>query len=174
MKRFLATITLVLFAATAFAQPAPSPRLGDLQSFAGTWTCTGKAFQSPWGPEHPTTATIRVIWDPGRYWLHAAYAEQKTARNPHPASGHVFWGYDEASKKFIGYAVNNFGGHETIESDGWKGETIVWTGTMQGAGASIPTRDTFTRKSAREVTHLTEAELGGKWMPLDGETCRKK
>jgi hypothetical protein len=34
--------------------------------------------------------------------LHAAYAEQKTARNPHPASGHMLWGYYEASKKLDG------------------------------------------------------------------------
>lgn len=166
-------LAIALLAATALAQPTPSPHLGDLRLFAGTWQCKGTTFATPWGPEHPTVATIHVQWVLGRYWLHVEYAEKKTARNPHPAAGHVYWGYDEGEKKHVGYFVNNFGGHERIESEGWNADTIVWTGRMSAGGSPIATRDTFVRKSATEVAHKTEAEMNGNWMTLDAETCKK-
>ena len=166
-------LVLSFLATTLFAQPQPSERLGDLKHFAGDWRCTGKAFASAFGPEHPTTAKIRVTWVRGRYWLFADYAETKTAQNPNPAAGHVHWGYDERTKKFTGYAVNNFGGHSTIESDGWHGDTIVWTGTTSVGEMTFKTRDTFIRPSARVVVHSTEAEIQGRWVTLDEETCRK-
>lgn len=170
--RRIEVLALIVFTAAAMAQP--SPRLRDLNSFAGTWTCNGKAFATPWGPEHPTTATIHVVWDLGAYWLHADYAEKKTASNPHPAAGHVYWGWDELEKKFAGHFVNNFGGHEVIASDGWHGDTIIWTGQMNTPQGPMATRDTFVRKSGREITHTTEAQMKGAWSELDAETCKKK
>ena len=162
-----------LVAATTLAQPQPSSRLGDLKAFAGNWRCTGTAFQTNWGPEHPTTAKIKVTWVLGRHWLNVQYEEVKTKQNPNPASGHVHWGYDEGTKKLTGYGVNNFGGHVFVESDGWQGNTIVWSGTMSAGGASFQTRDTFVLNNPREVRHTTEAEMGGHWMKFDEETCRK-
>ena len=168
-------MTLTLIATTAMAQqPKPSPRTGDLNAFTGTWRCDGTAFASPWGPEHRTKATIRVAWVLNGFWLHAKYAEQKTAQNPYPAAGDVYWGYDEQKKKLSGCALNNFGGFVAIESDGRTGDTNVWNGTMSLGGLNIKTRDTFVRKSAREVTHKTEAEKDGTWIPLSAETCRRK
>lgn len=168
-------VTLTLLATTTLAQqPKPSPRLAGLNAFTGTWRCTGTAFASPWGPEHPTAAKIRVAWVLGGFWLEADYAEQKTAKNPNAAAGRVYWGHDDQKKKLSGFAVNNHGGSVSIESDGWSGDTIVWNGTMSLAGMTIPTRDTFVRKSAREIAHKTEAEMNGQWVQLTGETCRKK
>ena len=168
-------VILTVLATTAFAQqPKPSPRLGDLRAFTGTWRCDGIAFASPWGIEHPTKATIRVSWVLNGFWLYAEYAEQKTAQNPNPAAGRVYWGHDDQKKKLSGYAMNNFGGSVVIESDGWKGNTIVWNGTMSLGGMDIPTRDTFIQKNAREVAHTTEAQMNGQWVQLSSETCRKK
>ena len=65
-------VVLMLLASTAVAQPAPpSKRLADLAHFHGTWTCTGKAFASPWMPEHSKVATIQVDWVLGGYFLNA-------------------------------------------------------------------------------------------------------
>src|ERR1051325_10286817 len=125
--RAISVLVATLLAATVLAQPKPSPRLGDLKAFAGEWTCKGTTFTSSFGPAHPTAATIHVSWVLGSYWLRAMYAETKTPKNPIPAAGHVYWGYDEQTKKLTGYAVNNFGGHVKVESDGWKGDTIVWS-----------------------------------------------
>lgn len=166
----IAAFAATVSAATAFAQSSPPPDLQNLKSFAGTWRCTGTAFKTQWGPEHPTVATIHVTWILDSYWMQATYAEEKTAKNPHPAAGHAYWGYDPQSKRFVGHAVNNFGGHEAIESDGMKGDTLVWSGNMGG----VATRDTFVLKSAKVVTHTTELEIGGQWLAADAETCAKQ
>ena len=171
--RTISVLIATLLASTVIAQSKPSPRLGDLKAFAGTWSCKGTAFKTQWGPEHPTAATIKVWWVLGSFWLKAEYTEKKTPQNPHPAAGHVYWGYDERTKSLMGYAVDNFGGHVVIESDGWHGDTIVWNGTMSVAGMSFPTRDTFIRKSAKEVSHTTQAQMNNQWMTLNEETCRK-
>jgi len=173
IKRVYVVIFTIL-AASAFAQTAPSSRLGDLKPFAGSWRCTGKAFKTQWGPEHPTIATIHVTWVLNSFWLHANYAEQKTKSNPHPAAGHVYWGYDEKLKKLAGYAVNNFGGRVAVESDGWNGDTIVWSGEMSAGGTSFPTRDTFVRRNKSTIEHKSEAQVGGNWIELDTESCRKQ
>src|SRR5690349_14633041 len=100
-----------LLAATVVAQPKPASRLADLNAFVGNWTCKGTAFQTQYGPQHPTVATIRVTWVLGSHWARAEYAEKKTPQNPNPAAGHVYWGWDERMNSLMGYAVNNFGGH---------------------------------------------------------------
>jgi len=171
--RKLFVLIAILLATAALAQPKPSTHLGDLSSFVGDWTCHGKTLASQFGPEHPTTASIHVSWVLGSFWLQAQYAEKKTPQNPHPASGHVYWGYDEMTKKLTGFGVNNFGGHVKIESDGWHGDTIIWTGTMSAGGATFGTRDTFIRKSSREVSHTTQAQMGANWTTIDEETCKK-
>lgn len=167
------TALILTFVATAALAQAPSPRLADLKEFSGNWTCKGIAFASPWGPEHPTTAKIQVQWILGGYWLNAQYAETKTPQNPKPAAGRVHWGWDEQKKTFTGYAVNNFGGHVTIDSSGWQGDTIVWNGMMSIGGTTFATRDTFIRTKAGQIRHMTEAQQNNQWNKLNEETCRK-
>jgi hypothetical protein len=166
-------VLAALVVVPTFSQPKPSPRLADLKPFAGTWRCSGKAFASAWGPEHATRATIHVVWKLRGYWLAIDYEEVKSAGNPHPAEGYVYWGYDEGTQKLTGHAVDNGGGHSTIESTGWEGDTIVWSGPMHVAGMTIASRNTFVKKSASEIRHMTEAEIEGKWQKFDEETCRK-
>jgi len=174
MTRF-SLVVVMLFAATAVAQPAPpSKRLADLTHFQGTWTCTGKAFASPWMPEHSKVATIHVDWVLGGYFLNAVWVERKTASNPRPAAGHVYWGYDEQTKKFAGWAADNFGANGPIASAGWDGDTIVWTGSFTVNGVTINTRDKFVRKSAKQIDHTTEADMGGTWTLFNQETCLKR
>ena len=37
----------------------------NLQPIAGTWACTGIAFASDMGPEHPTKATVHTATERG-------------------------------------------------------------------------------------------------------------
>ena len=166
-------LLLVFLASGVFAQTAPSPSLEELEVFEGFWNCNGTAFASAFGPERPIRATIRVEWVLNDFWLNSEYVERRTGKNPAPAAGHVHWGYDEKTQKLTGYGVNNFGGHIKVESDGFTGDTIVWSGTMNVGLASFPTRDTFIRKSSREIEHMTEADIGGQFVTLNRETCKK-
>src|SRR5262249_3731596 len=44
------------------AGPMPSAELKKVAYMAGDWTCTGKTFASPMGPEHPVEATVHARW----------------------------------------------------------------------------------------------------------------
>ena len=170
----LAVALAILAAASAFAQPAPSPKIGELKSFIGTWRCSGTAFAYAFEPPHPTKATIVVQPVLNGFWLDINFVEELTAENPHPNSGKVHWGWDEGMQRYTGYSIDSSGGINSIASDGWQGDKIVWLGTERIAGQTFATRDTFTRERINDFLHVGEAEIGGVWQKVDEETCRKQ
>ena len=88
MKTRILAVVVCLITMAAFGQS--NPKLKEVQYFVGTWQCTGVAFASPMGPEHPTKATVHGSWVLGGAWLELHYAETKTAKNPHPVDVRVF------------------------------------------------------------------------------------
>ena len=171
MKTRLFFVVLFLFATVAFAADAKKT---DLQYFAGDWRCTGIGFASPMGPEHATRATVSGTWIVGKQWLQLLYTEINSKTNPHPIDAAMFVGYDEGLKKFVNGVLDSMGGYGTSESDGWSGDSLVFTGDMHMGGTTMKGRDTFTKKSARELVHLGEFQDDkGAWQKTDQETCRK-
>ena len=178
-------ILFVLFALafTVFADhheekaPAmkPDAMLRQLDYFAGTWQCSGTAYQTPMAPEHPTKGDVVMKWGLDGYWLPFSYTERKTADNPMPFAVNGFLGYDAKAKQLVMGSVDNMGGYSTASSDGWNGDSIVFTGPWHMGAMLVTGRDTFTKKSANEVTHLAEMmPEGGQWMKLGMETCTRK
>src|SRR5262249_9405581 len=120
-------IVLTLFAATsALAQD----QMKSLKGFVGTWKCTGIAFASDMGPEHPTTATVTMKSALGSKWLETRYTENKTAKNPMPFAVVTYWGWDDGQKKLVSMGVDNMGGHGMQTSSGMNGDTLVFEGSM--------------------------------------------
>ncbi len=159
--------------ATPAAQARPS-ELAQLDFFQGTWSCTGKTFANPMGPEHPTTATVHGAKAVGDMWLHISYDENKTAANPTPYHVGVYMGYDSGGKKFVEGCVDNFGGYCTQSSSGWTGDTMVFEGTADGTGPTFNVRDTFVKKGVSELTHSGEMQGENKqWSKTDEESCHK-
>src|SRR5262249_35940062 len=76
------------------AGPMPSAELKKVAYMAGDWTCTGKTFASPMGPEHPVDATVHARWQLGGFWLRSQYREKKTAQNPMPIFADEYWSHD--------------------------------------------------------------------------------
>jgi hypothetical protein len=175
----LATAALTSIAAVAKEAAPPAPmampaELAQLDFFAGTWQCSGKAFASPMGPEHATAATVHAARAVGGRWIHLSYDENKTAASPMPYHAGVYLGYDGAQKKFVQYCVDVTGGHCTQSSAGWSGDSFVFEGTSSGDGGESGARDTFTKKGSNQVTHMGEMQgPDQKWMKLDEETCHK-
>ncbi len=154
--------------------PKPAPEMSPLVYFSGTWDCTGKAFATPMGPEHPTEATVHSALGLGGFWHLMHYDEKKTAANPTPYHAAIFLGYDAALKTFVLRCLDSFGGYCAESGKGWTGDTFVMEGPVGGAGPMTATRDTFTKKSATELMHAGELQgPDGKWMKTDEETCRK-
>jgi hypothetical protein len=171
MKTRMVAVVLCLITVAAFGQS--NPKLKELKAFAGTWQCTGTAFASPMGPEHHTTATVHGTWILGGAWMQIQYTEAKTAKNPHPVDVRLFLGYDEQPKAFVSGTVDNMGGYATAQSPGWQNDKMIFSGPSHGGGATMTTRDTFTRVGKNEMRHEGEMEMNGKWMKINQEICKK-
>jgi hypothetical protein len=69
--------------------------------------------------------------------------------------------------------VDNYGGWATQTSAGWAGDTIVMEGEGTMGGQTIGTRDTFVKKTADEMTHVSEVRVKDQWLTSSREICRK-
>ena len=167
MKTRLVVLTLFIATAT-FAQDMKS-----LHGFIGTYKCTGIAFASDMGPEHPTTATVTVKSALGGKWMETHYTENKTAKNPMPFDVMSFWGWDESQKKFVAVGVDNMGGHGTQTSSGMNGDTLVFEGSMAMGPMPATFRDTFTIKGNTATHAGAMQDKSGGWKEMDKETCKK-
>jgi hypothetical protein len=172
MKSRLLGATVILIAAVASAQSAD--KLKDLQPFVGTWKCSGMAFASPMGPEHPTRATATAKWSLNNKWVEVHYTETKTSKNPHPYDVVAYWGYDDETKKLVADSFDNMGGYSTEDSPGWDGDQLVFSGPSHGGGMTMQGRDVFIRKGVNQFTHHFEMQdKSGGWQKTDEETCKR-
>jgi hypothetical protein len=145
----------------------------DVKPFEGTWKCTGTAFASDMGPEHPTTATVTGKWILGGKWMEVHYWENKTAKNPKPIDAEIIMGVDAAAKKVVSGSVDNMGGYGTSEGSGWVGDTLTLAGETNGGGMKMKNRDIFMKKGGNMIMHTGEVEIKGAWKKTDEETCKK-
>ena len=171
MKTRMLAIVVCLVTVAAFGQS--NPKLKELQTFVGTWQCTGIAFASPMGPEHATKATVNGAWILNGSWVEVRYTETKTAKNPHPYAVRLLMSYDEQPKAFVSGAVDNMTGYSTAQSPGWMDDKMTFSGVQHGGGATMNVHDIFTRVGKNEVRHETEMEMDGKWVKLDQESCKR-
>lgn len=167
--RSLGVLVCLFAAASLFAAGN-----ANLQPLVGTWNCTGIAFASDMGPEHPTKAQVRTAWTLDDKWLQVWYKESKTAKNPHPLAVELLMGYDEAKKTVVSGCVDNMGGYCTQESMSppWDGDKMVLMGQSSMGGKSFKVRDTFT-KGKGWIKHMGEIGMDEKWTKTDEETCKK-
>ena len=171
MKTRMLAVVVCLVTVAAFGQS--NPKLKELQTFVGTWQCTGVAFASPMGPEHATKATVNGAWILNGSWVEIRYTETKAAKNPHPYAVRMLLSYDEQPKAFVSGAVDNMSGYSTAQSPGWENDKMTFAGAQHGGGATMNVHDIFTRVGKNEVRHETEMEMNGKWVKLDQETCKR-
>ena len=169
--RKLLIATLLLLAVQAMATE-PDPILKQqLGYLARNFACKGIAYASPMAPEHPTQGIVTAGWTLGGYWVGFTYAEKKTAQNPMPFTVRGVMGYDPQTKKLVMGSADDMGGYSSSGSDGWNGDALVWVGPWHMGSQTVTGRDTFTKKSATEMTHRAEIEMDGKWVTLGQETC---
>lgn len=167
--RCLVAVVCLLVAGAALA--AGNPNLKPLE---GTWKCTGVAYASEMGPEHPTSATVTAAWILSDKWLRLDYKEMKTAKNPHPVAAELLMTYNEAEKKVASGCVDNMGGYCTEVSGNppWNGDKIVLDGSGNFGGQTAKVRDTFT-KGPGWIKHMGEMEGPKGWMKINEETCKR-
>lgn len=164
-----------VFAATGSAQqsmPQPAAEMAQLAYFEGSWTCTGKSFQTPMGPAGDIKGTVEMRKDLNGHYQ-SGTVKMAMANMP-PMEGRMHVTYDTGKKQYIMLWVDNMGGRAQTASSGWTGDTIVYEGETHMAGQTIPSRDTFTKNGPTSMKHGWEAQMNGKWMALGEATCTKK
>ena len=156
------------------AAPKPPKEMSQLAYFGGTWTCSGKGFATPMGPEHATEGKVSIARVLDGYWYVYHYDETKTAANPMPYHATGFMGYDPGEKVFLERCQDNFGGSCQQTSKGWVGDVLTFEGPGTMGGQKMAFRDVFTKKGPAEVVHGGEMQgPDGKWIKMDEETCTK-
>lgn len=159
---------------SAQTMPKPSPEMDKVKWMVGNWQCTGKMMASPMGPEHPTEATVAAEMTLDGAWLLAHYREKKTAQNAMPVSGDEYWTYDNAEKMWDRIAVDSMGGFATGTAKGWEKGAIAWSSDGMMGGQKMKFRDTYNRKSFKEISYVGEiGSADGKWTKGAEGTCKK-
>lgn len=175
MKRLLMAIVCLTVAAAAFAQaPKPGPELQKLEPFIGQWDCTGEVFTSQeFGPGHPEVATVSAKWILGGFWVELHFAEKKTAKSPEPLDVLNFLSYDNEIKKFVLGSLDNGGGYETAQADGWQGDLITFEGPIHNGTKTLIARDTFRKTGTTEIYHTFTIKVGEGWKKIEEDRCRR-
>ncbi len=164
---FSLTVCTTLFAQEA---PKPDPALKGLAPFLGTFQCKGT--QTFTGSPIKYTETVTGAWVLNGMWLDVRVTQHKSKENPAPFSGRSYLGYDAQSKKFVIYWVDNTGGFETAEGNGWEGDTFAFEGTAHMGPMVAKGRDIFIR-DGKKLKHTYALEQDGKWNEVMNETCTK-
>lgn len=146
-----------------------------LRFFLGNWTCEGRRFASPNGPEQPFRATYELTPVLDGAWVLTRYEERASEVNPRPLKIEEHWGFDESTKLFVNRWANNFGSFGAFTAGGWSGDVWRWDAPdFVMAGRRTPVRATFRRVGEREFVSTPSMDDGrGGWVPFAEFRCRR-
>jgi hypothetical protein len=153
--------------------PKPAAELDQLKMFEGTWRCDGKQPAGPMGPEQTYKSSFKGKKDVDSFWLAFEYAQKKSKVHTMPITAKGFLGYDPTAKKYVTMGVDNMGGSISESSPGWEGDKLVFSGDGQMGGQKISFRETYTKKSDKEMTWSGEMKMGKDWINVGTDTCKK-
>ena len=164
-------------AAPAAPPPPPAPKpaaeLEQLKMFEATWRCEGKQPAGPMGPEQDYKSTFKGKKDVESFWISFEYSQKKSKAHAMPVMAKGYLGYDPAAKKYVSLGVDNMGGSVTESSPGWEADKLTFTGDGQMGGQKISFRETYTKKSDKEMIWSGEMKMGKDWIPVGTDTCKK-
>ena len=160
-------------AAASPPMPKPSRELAQLDFFRGKWTCAGKQFASPFGPEHTFTGSSEDSLAADGFWHVWLYQEERS--NVHPGTKvHGMWGWNASSKQFVRASGDSAGQWETGTSSGFEAGTLRWSGQSSGPLGTFDFRSTFTKQGDQKWSHYLEIRVkDGEFTRFQEVTCRK-
>jgi uncharacterized protein DUF1579 len=159
--------------ATPPPAPKPAPELDELKLFEASWKCDGKQPAGPFGPEHEYKSTLKGKKDVDGFWVAIEYDQKKSKLHPIPIKAKGFLGYDAATKKYVSVGVDNTGGWIMESASGWEGDKLVFVGDGSMMGQKISFRETYTKKSDKELVWTGEMKMGKDWISVGSDDCTK-
>lgn len=158
--------------AAPMAPPKPAAEMANLKIFDGSWSCSGEGAMEPGGPMMKMNSAVESHTGLGGFWQVGTVKVPAMAGMP-PFEGMFHMTWDPAAKQYLLLWVDNVGGWSEERASDGAGGKFVFTGTGYMGGNKMGSRDTFTRKADGTLSHIGELEVGGRWMKVMDETCRK-
>jgi hypothetical protein len=160
-------------AAAAPAAPKPAAELDQLKVFEGNWRCEGKQPAGPFGPEQVYKSSLKAKRDIDNFWIAIEYDQKKSKVHPMPIKARGFLGYDPVVKKYVTIGADNTGGWMSESSPGWEADKLVFTGDGSMGGQKVAFRETYTKKSDKELLWSGEMKMGKDWIAVGTDSCKK-
>jgi hypothetical protein len=166
----------ICLAPTRFhAQPAKSPETSEaklkkeietLAPLQGKWACQGVF------PSNGKKIESQIAFAPD---LDGAWLVKRHDDLPpnlfHDAE---YWGFDSATKQFVAFIYDNFGGVRRFTSSGWTDDKLTWLGEPSKSDPPRLERFVYKRDSPTQIEVNWEVKSGAKdWAIGDTLTCKK-
>lgn len=123
------------------------------------------------GKDRPNTFTGTTAFN-GRYLVTHDVAPPFDAYRTSTINSDTYYTYDAQNKKYVSVEVDDFGGYGFATSQGWQGNTMVWTDkSAQDGSVAVAT---INKVSDREY-NVTATGTDGKGKPVPTQTtvCKK-
>jgi hypothetical protein len=118
MRVIVSMLCVALAGLPGWARATPAP-MHDMRYFVGHWDCAGRFPSS--GRKIASTMRFRMDLD-GR-----ALVKHHADKPPAGYQAIEAWAYDARDHRFQATVLDNGGGARTMLSEGWHGDTLVWT-----------------------------------------------
>jgi hypothetical protein len=160
-------------AAMPMGPPKPSPELDTTyKGFEGAWKCDttfAANAMGPGSPEMKVKTTIKFKKDLGGFWYRGDY-EAKKAKDFPGMKGTVYLGHD--GKQLLVGNVDSMGGLSSGTGMA-SGDTLTFMEDAFMMGMKVKMRETMQKKSAKEVSHKFEVDMGKGFQPMGEDVCKK-
>lgn len=172
----LAFVFALFFAPTRFrAQQSKPPETAEaklkneIETFApfqGKWSCQGVFPSSGKRIE----SQIQFAPDLDGAWL----VKRHDDLPPNVFPDAEYWGFDSASKQFVAFIYDTFGGVRKFTSTGWADDKLTWLGEPSKSDPPRLERFVYKRDSPTQITVNWEAKKGSAdWAISDTLICKK-
>ena len=164
-------------AAPPAAPPLPTPSK-ELEAFMkgleGNWKCETKfpaGAMGPGSPEMTAKSTVKIKKEYGGISYHGEYNLPKSKMMP--ALTGVFqisWEPGTNQASIVGY--DNMGS-VSMGLGPIVGETVTFSEEGYMMGMKVKMRETMSKKSAKEISHKYEVDMGKGFQAMGEDTCKK-
>jgi Protein of unknown function (DUF1579) len=168
--------SLVLLAASAWAQmaPQPGPEVKKLDYFVGTWTLDGTIAQGPWGAGGKFTSTGTTEWMPGGFFVESHSDFKMPPEVGGDGKAVSYRGYDADANVYTYDSFNSQGRHE-VSKGALSGDTWTWTGSQTYGGQEIKQKMTIKVLTPASYNMKFEVSMDGtNWSTFMDAKATKK
>lgn len=149
--------------------PTAKPLKKEIEAFSGlqgSWSCQG-VFPSS---GKKIESTIRFSAELDGAWL----VKRHDDLPPNAFHDAEYWGFDSASKQFVAFVYDNFGGVRKFTSSGWADDKLTWLGEPSKSDPPRLERFVYKRDSQAQIEVNWEVKKGSAdWAIGDTLTCKK-